>query len=126
MKVEKNLIYYILCKRAHITYSDSKINIYECFITILSMSWFLQVNMNREPSPYEEHQKEEAATRGFLCNKVFLEISQHSQKNICARPTTLLRKRLWHRCFPVNFVKFLRTPFLQNTSRRLLLKKALN
>ena len=25
-------------------------------------------------------------------------------------------KRLWHRCFPVNFVKFLRTPFLQNSS----------
>ena len=23
----------------------------------------------------------------------------------------LLKKRLWHRCFPVNFVKFLRTPF---------------
>ena len=32
------------------------------------------------------------------------------------RPATLLRKRLWHRCFPVNFKKFLRTPFLQNTS----------
>ena len=28
--------------------------------------------------------------------------------------------RLSHRCFPVNFVKFLRTPFLQNTSGRLL------
>ena len=27
------------------------------------------------------------------------------------RPTTLLKKRLWHRCFPVNFVKFRRTPF---------------
>ena len=27
-----------------------------------------------------------------------------------------IKKRLWHRCFPVNFVKFLRTPFLQNTS----------
>ena len=26
-------------------------------------------------------------------------------------PATLLKKRLWHRCFPVNFVKFLRTPF---------------
>ena len=26
-----------------------------------------------------------------------------------------------HRCFPVNFVKYLRTPFLQNTSGRLLL-----
>ena len=38
------------------------------------------------------------------------------------RPATLLKKRLWHRCFPGNFVKFLRTPFLQNTSRRLLRK----
>ena len=37
------------------------------------------------------------------------------------RPATLLKKRLQQRCFPVNFVKFLRTPFLQNTSRRLLL-----
>ena len=35
---------------------------------------------------------------------------------------TLLKKRLWHRCFPVNFAKFLRAPFLQNTSRRLLLQ----
>ena len=37
------------------------------------------------------------------------------------RPATLLKKRLWHRCFPVSFVKFPRTPFLQNTSGRLLL-----
>ena len=36
-------------------------------------------------------------------------------------PATLLKKRLWHKCFPVNFVKLLRTPFLQNTSGRLLL-----
>ena len=28
------------------------------------------------------------------------------------RPVTLLKKRLWHRCYPVNFVKFLRTPFI--------------
>ena len=27
------------------------------------------------------------------------------------RPATLLKKRLWHRCFPVNFVKLLRTLF---------------
>ena len=32
------------------------------------------------------------------------------------RPATLLKKRLWHRCFPVNFAKFLRALFLQNTS----------
>ena len=28
------------------------------------------------------------------------------------RPTALLKKRLWHRCFTMNFGKFLRTPFL--------------
>ena len=37
------------------------------------------------------------------------------------RPATLLKKRLWHRCFPVNFAKFLRTPFSRNISGRLLL-----
>ena len=26
-------------------------------------------------------------------------------------PATLLKKRLWHKCFPVNFVKFLRALF---------------
>ena len=53
--------------------------------------------------------------------KVFLEVSQNSQENFCARvsfliklqaaPATLLKKRLRHRCFPVNFTKFLRIPF---------------
>ena len=31
--------------------------------------------------------------------------------NNCTGSVTLLKKGLWHRCFPVNFVKFLRTPF---------------
>ena len=39
------------------------------------------------------------------------------------RATTLLKKGLWHKCFPVNFAKFLRTPFLQNTPGWLLLTK---
>ena len=38
-------------------------------------------------------------------------------------PATSLKKRLWHRCFPVNFARFLRTPFLKNTSGWLLLKE---
>ena len=29
----------------------------------------------------------------------------------CLRSATLLKKRLWHRCFPVNFANFLRAPF---------------
>ena len=52
---------------------------------------------------------------------VFLIVSQNSQENTCARVSFLLKKRHWRCCFPVNFEKFPRTPFLQNTSRRLLL-----
>ena len=37
------------------------------------------------------------------------------------RVATLLKKKIWHKCFPVYFKKFLRTPYLQNTSERLLL-----
>ena len=49
-----------------------------------------------------------------LCQGLFF-------NKVAGRPATLLKKRLWHGCFPVNFAKFLRTPFLQNTSGRLLL-----
>ena len=37
---------------------------------------------------------------------------------------TLLKRKLWHRCFSVNFGKFLKRPFLQNISGRLFLKKS--
>ena len=37
------------------------------------------------------------------------------------RPATLLKKSFWHRCFLMNFTKFLRTPISQNTSGRLFL-----
>ena len=39
------------------------------------------------------------------------------------RLTTILKKRLWHTCFPVNFVKFLRTPFLTEHLWWLLLEE---
>ena len=31
------------------------------------------------------------------------------------RPATLLKKRLWNRCFPINFAKFLGSPFYRTT-----------
>ena len=54
--------------------------------------------------------------------KVLLEMLQNSQENTCARVSffnkvaglrhvTLSKKRLWHRCSPVNFAKFLTTPY---------------
>ena len=53
---------------------------------------------------------------------MFLEISQNSQENNCARVSFFIKLQgLWHRCFPGNFAKFLRTTFSQNNSGRLLL-----
>ena len=40
---------------------------------------------------------------------------------VAGRPATLFKKGHWHRCLPVNFAKFLRTFFLQNTSGGLLM-----
>ena len=43
-------------------------------------------------------------------------ILKNSQENPCDRVSFLIKlqlnKRLWHRCFPVNIAKFLRTSFL--------------
>ena len=44
----------------------------------------------------------EPVVRTFSVDKVF-------------RPATLLKKRLWHRCFPLNFAKFLRTSLFYRT-----------
>ena len=38
-----------------------------------------------------------------------------------AQVNTAQKKRLWHRCFPVRFAKFLRTPFFTEHLRWLLL-----
>ena len=40
------------------------------------------------------------------------------------RPATLLKVRLWHKCFPVNFDKFLRRSFLRENLQWLLLNVA--
>ena len=37
------------------------------------------------------------------------------------RAATLLKKKPWHSYFPVDFAELLRTPYLQNSSERLLL-----
>ena len=69
----------------------------------------------------------EAVVWRCSAEKVFLEILQNSQENACARvpkglhntfwATTkkvcnFIKKRLWHRRFPMNFAKLLWTPFL--------------
>ena len=49
-------------------------------------------------------------TGKHLCQSLFF------SKVAGLKPATLLKKRLWPRCFPVNFEKSLRTPILQSTS----------
>ena len=77
----------------------------------------------------------EAVAQTCSVKKVFLEISQNSHENTSARVSFLIKlqarlflnkvtgaacnfieKETLAQVFPVNFAKFLRTPFLQNTS----------
>ena len=63
----------------------------------------------------------------FYEKGVLKNFTKFTGKHLCQslffdRPATLLKKRLWVRCFLVNLAKFLRTPFLQNTSGLLLLR----
>ena len=57
-----------------------------------------------------------------LCKKgVITNFAKFSGKHLCqvsllTKSFYFWKKRLWHRCFPVNFAKFVKTPFLQNTS----------
>ena len=53
-------------------------------------------------------------TGKHLCRTLFF------NKVAGLRPTTLFKKSLWHRCFPVDFAKSLRAPFLTGHLRWLL------
>ena len=63
-----------------------------------------------------------SVTKGVLRN-----FAKFTGKHLCPQgPATLLKKRLWHRSFPVNFAKFLRIPFVTEHLRpATLLKRTL-
>ena len=48
-------------------------------------------------------------TRKHLCQSLFF-------NKVLGWPATLLKRRLWNRCFSVNFEKLLRTSFSQRTA----------
>ena len=49
---------------------------------------------------------------GVFCKKDgFRNFAKFIGKYLCLRPATLVKKRLWHWRFPLNFAKFLKTPF---------------
>ena len=59
---------------------------------------------------------------GKIRTRITLTTDTFCAVKVQARPATLLKKRLWHSCFPVNFAKFLAIPFLTEHLRWLLLK----
>ena len=73
----------------------------------------------------------------FCKNGVFLNFAELTGKHLCQslffnkvagfRSATLLKNRLWHRCFPVSFANFLRTPiFIEHLWWLLLIKELVN
>ena len=59
-----------------------------------------------------------------LCKNFVKFIGKHLSQSLLlkkvasVRPATFFKRRLWLRCFPLNFTIFFRARFLQNTSRR--------
>ena len=77
-------------------------------------------------------QKYRSSRLEVLCRKgVLRNFEKFTGKQLChiltkLQALTLLKKRPWHRSFPVNFLKFLRTPSAREHLRWLLLKTPVN
>ena len=103
-------------------YSQNEIN--SCFPRALNFCALL-IDMTRKQIT---RTRTEAVEQRCSVKKVFQKISQNSQANSCTRvsaglrPATLLKKRFWHRCLPLNFEKFLGAPFFIEHLWWLLLK----
>ena len=104
--------FYLMSKCASCAYTVRVVRVNENKITLrvaVSEDLFAfggEINQNMT--------KYRSSHRWCSINKVFLKISQISQENNCARASFLI-KRHWHRRFSMNFAKFSRTSFLQNT-----------
>ena len=120
LKISGNLPRFIDSSKNREMYSKKISTFSFNILTGISVPWVLPWLMNARNS----------LPRSFF-KKMSFKISQKSQENTCGKvyflinlqvtPTTLLKKRLWHRRFLVNYGKFLKTQFLQNTSGRILL-----
>ena len=96
------------------------LNIYFTFSYQWLITLFTRVLLRVTVYYYYVTYASEAVVKSCSVKKTFLEISQNWKENACAR-VSFLKKRLWYRCFPVKFGKFLRTSFLTEHLRWLLL-----
>ena len=97
-----------------------------CQISVMNFFLLFVVNYFCKKVPFRSSHHRCSVRKGVLRNFAkftgkHLWQSLFFNKVAGLRPATLLKKRFWHRCFPVNFAKFRRASFLQNTSGQLLL-----
>ena len=102
----------------YVYFLKSYTDLWRNLFTWLSNSWQIL--------SYSQKQPQEVFCKKSLLKNLAKFTGKHLQslffnKVAGIKPATLLKKRLWHRCFPVNLAKFLRISFLWNTSWRLLL-----
>ena len=88
---------------------------------------FLSANLYLDSSSHRRCSVKKGVLRNFTkftgkhqCQSLFF------NKVASLRPATLFKKRLWHKCFPLNFVKFPRTTFLQYAFVQLLLSESIS
>ena len=119
-------MYMTLWKRPlvrHFGIPSDTIDVITCCGTGCETTWtkkktfnFKMININS--CSYKSSRPEVFCRKGVLRN--FAKFTERYLRQ-SLRPATLLKKRVWHSCFPLNFEKFLRTLFSQNTSGGLLL-----
>ena len=107
--------------------------IYNCsntavWLSLLLRWWWYKINYNDElfggMATWEKSRKSYSQKRlpdVFYKKGVLKNFAKFIGKHLCQslsfnkfagrRPAALLKERLWHKCFPVNFAKILRTPF---------------
>ena len=75
----------------------------EGFVTVISVCFAIAFSMS--------HRNRSSHQMCFVYKEVLRNFAKFTGKHMCLlRPATLLKKRLRHRCFPVNFPRFLRRP----------------
>ena len=91
------------------------------------LCWSLFNNVAQEETPRREEEtptqvpweRQDRSSRSQIFFKigVLKNFANFTGKHLCwSLFWNFIKNRLQHRCFPVKFAKFLRTPFLQNTS----------
>ena len=102
----------------------------ETYLTILNS--YLFIKLNHDTTRKIESEKSISSRPEVFCRiGVLRNFAKFTPKHLSQslffnkvaslRPATLVKKRLWLRCFPMNFAKFLRTPFLTEQLRWMLL-----